>query len=175
MCLSSGYLREGDFRTATSDRTCFCTPHARHFGDDSSALSLGATSAEAFSAELAHKLWSNSVFCAVKKLSVFSGIPRHHLPPTGINTGWGQTSIALDRTPRSPGLREYPRLKSFLASQHLNESLAGEKNPSGVSGTYLMTGMFAPILVNSPTPPMVTCEVSCRVDPFTWVPTICTL
>ena len=150
MCLSSGYLRGGDFRTATSDRTCFCTPHARHFGDDSSALSLGATSADAFSAELAHKLWSNSVFCAVKKLSVFSGIPRHHLPPTGINTGRGKTSTQADRTPRSPGLCAHPRLKSFVASQHLNESSAGENNPSGVSANYLMTGMFAPIEVNTP-------------------------
>lgn len=37
----------------------------------------------------------------------------------------------------------------------------------------MMAGMSAPILVNSPDPPMVTWDVSCRVDPFTWPPTIC--
>ncbi len=71
-------------------------------------------------------------------------------PSTGINTGRGQTSIQADRTPRSPGLCAYPRFKSFVAPEHLNESSTGENNPSGVSGTYLMTGMFAPIEVNTP-------------------------
>ena len=70
-------------------------------------------------------------------------------PPTGINAGRGKTSIQADSTPRSPGLRAHPRLKSFLAPEHLNESSAGENNLSGVSANYLMTGMFAPIEVNT--------------------------
>ena len=46
--------------------------------------------------------------------------------------------------------------------EHLTtDQKVGGSNPSG-RAIYLMTGMSAPILVNSPTPPMVTCEVSCR-------------
>ena len=64
-------------------------------------------------------------------------------------------------------------LEKVLALLITDQLVGGPSRPR--SADYLMTGMFAPILVNCPNPPIVTWEVSCRVDPFTWVPTICTL